>query len=759
MPPNTQTRTLRVVVDAGDSKVQLQKVADGMKAVSQNTRKMASDLGVLSGSFSAFLGYVSVRQLAAFSDEMQNLTNRLKILTGSQEEASNTLQKLLALSGSLNTSVADLGETYTRLGVALKDTNISTDALLQLTEVLQNSFRISGATANETSSTIIQLSQAFSRGALQGQELRSVMLQNATVAGLLRERFGKNLAEDAEKGLISISAVMEVLLKNQDKINESAKKLTPTFENTMVKAIGQLKYALGKLNEQYELSIKFATVMTGVTENLGLIILSVALVALPALTLSLARFALANPILAKAAIVLGAIAYAVSLTGEASDSFTTKLIKLQAKLYDFIAVLIKARVAYREFNNEYFGFLRKRDQKQDYQNDTDLLAGLAIDYRNSAAALRKNAVELPKPSEDKDALQKYVDGLKAAAALSGKQAKAKDLLAELNKEYLYGTLVVSEYNEKLAEIEMTKLNQEFEQGKKDLSAYTSALEALERKELSKQFTEGAISLRDFNAAVESSKIAELNSKLAEGSITLLAYNEELTKISNTLSPGGVLAVGTQSYLDSLGTTSSQIADGIKSAFGSLETNFMGFIKTGKFEFAKFTEAILDDLLKIVIRASILQPLAQGITGFFTSAPTGAAGGAYTNYPTPLQSANGNAFSGGNVIPFARGGLVNSPTLFGYGGSKTGVMGEAGPEAILPLSRGSGGKLGVQASVTPVTVNIINNTPADVQTRETTGPSGDRQIEILIATKVKEGLGTGAYDKVLNQSYGLQRRGS
>ena len=59
-------------------------------------------------------------------------------------------------------------------------------------------------------------------------------------------------------------------------------------------------------------------------------------------------------------------------------------------------------------------------------------------------------------------------------------------------------------------------------------------------------------------------------------------------------------------------------------------------------------------------------------------------------------AKGGAFQNGSVVPFASGGVVNSPTNFGMSGGRTGLMGEAGPEAIMPLTRMSGGKLGVKA---------------------------------------------------------------
>jgi lambda family phage tail tape measure protein len=95
-------------------------------------------------------------------------------------------------------------------------------------------------------------------------------------------------------------------------------------------------------------------------------------------------------------------------------------------------------------------------------------------------------------------------------------------------------------------------------------------------------------------------------------------------------------------------------------------------------------------------SSALKPLGDSISGLL--------GGL-------LANAHGNVFSGGRLTPFADGGVVNSPTLFGMNGG-LGLMGEAGPEAIMPLARGPDGSLGVRGGGgANVTINI--QTP-DVQ---------------------------------------------
>jgi len=70
-----------------------------------------------------------------------------------------------------------------------------------------------------------------------------------------------------------------------------------------------------------------------------------------------------------------------------------------------------------------------------------------------------------------------------------------------------------------------------------------------------------------------------------------------------------------------------------------------------------------------------------------------------------KEAKGDVFNMGSIVPFANGGVVNSPTFFPMSKGRTGLMGESGPEAIMPLERGADGKLGVAGGSKTVIVNI------------------------------------------------------
>ena len=95
----------------------------------------------------------------------------------------------------------------------------------------------------------------------------------------------------------------------------------------------------------------------------------------------------------------------------------------------------------------------------------------------------------------------------------------------------------------------------------------------------------------------------------------------------------------------------------------------------------------------------LKPVENLVSGLFSSIFS-SIGGAQ-------QFANGGIVNSGGIVPFASGGVVASPTYF-QAGKQTGLMGEAGAEAILPLARGPDGRLGVQTQSKGSATNIVFN---------------------------------------------------
>jgi lambda family phage tail tape measure protein len=192
------------------------------------------------------------------------------------------------------------------------------------------------------------------------------------------------------------------------------------------------------------------------------------------------------------------------------------------------------------------------------------------------------------------------------------------------------------------------------------------------------------------------------------------------------------------YLDSASNIAGQTKTLFGNAFSSMEDAVVNFAMTGKLSFADFTKSILADMARIATRqasSALLSSLVGAATSYFTgggggnglaagsagatSSNLGASSAGYSSMYFP--QALGGAWSSG-VQMFANGGaftnsIVSAPTAFGMAGGRAGVMGEAGPEAIMPLTRTSSGKLGVLAAGGGSGTAISISAPVTVVTQD------------------------------------------
>ena len=164
--------------------------------------------------------------------------------------------------------------------------------------------------------------------------------------------------------------------------------------------------------------------------------------------------------------------------------------------------------------------------------------------------------------------------------------------------------------------------------------------------------------------------------------------------------------------------------------------------------------IQDKMIDLAIDAAFESDWLSGILN--TAVSAGMAyfgGGTGDGVPTDFDASTGNPAPsnlGLNLKPAAKGGVFtndvyNHPTMFTFAkGGQFGVMGEAGPEAVMPLSRGPDGSLGVRmdgasSSQSPVVVNVINNSDSQARTEERQTEHG-LEIDVIIDKMVAEKMG-------------------
>ncbi|TWC27717.1 MULTISPECIES: phage tail tape measure protein [unclassified Pseudomonas] len=225
----------------------------------------------------------------------------------------------------------------------------------------------------------------------------------------------------------------------------------------------------------------------------------------------------------------------------------------------------------------------------------------------------------------------------------------------------------------------------------------------QRLELANQYGDGS---RGMSLDEYTQKLAALKATQQDLHDTVQSNYEEMTAAQGDWSAGASSAW--QNYLESARDVAGQTKSLFSNAFSSMEDAIVNFAMTGKLSFADFAKSILADMARIATRqasSALLGSLVGAATSYFAGSAAGAAptsagstAAGYSN--TYFPQADGGAWGSG-VQLFANGGaftnnVVTKPTAFGMAGGQTGVMGEAGPEAIMPLTRTAGGALGVRA---------------------------------------------------------------
>ena len=166
---------------------------------------------------------------------------------------------------------------------------------------------------------------------------------------------------------------------------------------------------------------------------------------------------------------------------------------------------------------------------------------------------------------------------------------------------------------------------------------------------------------------------------------------------------------------------------------TLERGFSGGLRRA-FDGVAFDGMKLSDALQTVAKSmvnttyqSALRPVTDHFGGLLSKGVGALIGGA-------LPFADGGSFAQGRVMPFANGGIVSGPAMFPMRGG-LGLMGEAGPEAIMPLARGPDGKLGVRGGGGSAPVNVVIN----IQTPDV---EGFQRSQSQIAAQMGRLLGQG-----------------
>ncbi len=208
----------------------------------EESKKFATGIAVI-GTAGAFA-------LSNYGDKVQTLNNKLISVTGSQDEANNSFDRLVKIAKSSRSDLDGVISGFQRFEMTNKALGISTQETYDLVETLSKGLQFSGATANEAASATLQLSQAYASGRLQGDEFRSLSESFPLLMRNIETSLGVTTAQlkkMGSEGEITRDIISDALRQMKDDVDENLAEMPYTIgqsfsllKTTMISAFQEI---------------------------------------------------------------------------------------------------------------------------------------------------------------------------------------------------------------------------------------------------------------------------------------------------------------------------------------------------------------------------------------------------------------------------------------------------------------------------------------------------------------------------------------
>ncbi|MFA1286091.1 phage tail tape measure protein [Citrobacter telavivensis] len=206
------------------------------------------------GLAGAWAGAFATHQLIQFADTWNQLNGRLRLASSSSEDYVESQRVLMEISQRTGTSLEANSNLYSRIAQSLRDAGYASADVAKVTETVATSLKLSGASTEEASSVITQLSQALGSGVLRGEEFNSIMENGGRLAKLLADGLGttvgglRNMANNGElttDKIVPLLTNVEILRKEFDTLPASVSGSAQKVQNAFLAWVGGANDAVG----------------------------------------------------------------------------------------------------------------------------------------------------------------------------------------------------------------------------------------------------------------------------------------------------------------------------------------------------------------------------------------------------------------------------------------------------------------------------------------------------------------------------------
>lgn len=790
---------IKIKIDTGD----LQTAKNALDKLESQAKKTDSSVKGLSDSFLSVKTAVAAVATSAvisnyikMADTFSSIDSKLKNATSSTLEFNNAQKQLFSIAQQSRTSFESTIDLYSKLSTSTKNLQVSQEQLFQITDTINKAGVIGGGSKESINAALVQLGQAFSAGTLRGEELNSILEQTPRLARAIAEGLNVTTGElkkMGETGTLTADKVMNALLSQSQTINSEFSNIKMTvsqsltvLENSTIKAIGQFDNLAG-------ITGHLSNAMSALAKGFDMVSNAMKNYELASLRIQDVRKVTAIDDMKKAIELIDKENEALTTSTEIQDvlkrslmsgtQIDAKLIENKVKKRDLTKQLNEAEKELAN-NSKTTGQIQGSSAAKN-QASLEMTIATMSDYNKKLYEIEQQYIKWVEAGVSVDEALKNRDILVTRLNEKTNASAIKKEIKDLNEaSKAYSDLAkkgMTEYEQKLFDLKLEYVDFIKKTGdmKTGLEILAKAEENLNNKysaeqqkkrneDLDKQIS----ALKDIYDLKEKQAGLLLDENEKNQTLAKLYYERRVQEIALEKEKGDKNAEyykQSEDYEKSLleqtlfrYSATGQIIESVSSGMKSSMMDFFDYTSSGFGNLKKLALDLGNMIYKAVTQQMVVNPLVGALqtaaTSYFapsTSVNIGSSASANAS-ALGIGGTDSNFMSSGSTIFNAKGGTYSSQSLSSYsngiystpqvfafakgGAPNIGVFGEAGAEAIMPLTRDSSGSLGVKAvggsSNGVVKVEVINQSSQEVQVTNT---STRQSMEGLILSVVINGI--------------------
>ncbi|ELY2765851.1 phage tail tape measure protein [Cronobacter malonaticus] len=240
------------------------------RALAELNSQLASVRASAAGMVGAFAGAFATGQLIHYADTWNQLNGRLRLASSSAQDFTMAQQSLMSISQRTGTSFEANANLYSRIAQSLRDAGYASADVANVTETVATSLKLSGASTEEASSVITQLSQALGSGVLRGEEFNAIMESGGRLAKFLADGLNTSvggLRNMANNGELTTEKIVP-LLTNVSQLRKEFESLPATVSGSAQKVQNAFMAWVGGASEATGASSALAGALDGLANNI-----------------------------------------------------------------------------------------------------------------------------------------------------------------------------------------------------------------------------------------------------------------------------------------------------------------------------------------------------------------------------------------------------------------------------------------------------------------------------------------------------------